>query len=58
MNVKNPAPHPILVEVFLEAEMIPEVIILPTAIIPMMVAVVTMVAVEMAAGADIDFVLK
>jgi hypothetical protein len=37
--------------------MIPEVIILPTTIIPMAVAV-TMLAVEMVVGADTDFVLK
>jgi hypothetical protein len=57
MNVENLAPRPILVEVFLEVEMIPEVIILLTAIIPM-AAVVTMLVVEMVAGADTDFVLK
>jgi hypothetical protein len=51
MNVENLAPRRILVDVFLEVEMIPE------AIIPMGV-VVTMLAVEMVAGADIDFVLK
>jgi len=57
MNVENLAPRPILVEVLSGMEMIPEVIILPTAIIPMAMAMMQAVVITAGAATDIDFIL-